>query len=86
MDRVKGSRGRRRRIGGACTGPRQVVLLEEYAGAVPERLGALSLEERHRVYRAMRQRAVLTPSGDLELSGDVMPASVCRTETSFLLD
>jgi septal ring factor EnvC (AmiA/AmiB activator) len=60
------------------------VLLEEYAGAVPERLGALSPEKRHRVYRAMRLRAVLTPSGDLEMSGDVMPASVCRTETSYL--
>jgi hypothetical protein len=62
------------------------VLLEEYAGAVPERLGALSPEERHRVYRAMRLRAVLTPSGELEMSGDVMPASVCRTETSYLPD
>jgi predicted site-specific integrase-resolvase len=55
------------------------VLLEQYAGAVPEVLGALAPEERHRVYRIMRLRAVLAPSGDLEMSGDVMPASVCRT-------
>jgi hypothetical protein len=62
------------------------VLLEEYAGAVPEVLGALAPEERHRVYRIMRLRVVLTPSGDLEMSGDVMPASVCRTETPYLPD
>jgi len=62
------------------------VLLEEYAGAMRERLADLLPEKRHRVYRTMRLRAVLTPSGDLELSGDVMPASVCRTETSYLLD
>jgi hypothetical protein len=59
------------------------VLLEEYAGAVPMALGALAPEERHRVYRILRLRAVLAPSGDLEMSGDVMPASFCRTETSY---
>src|SRR5215208_349543 len=62
------------------------VLLEEYAGAVPKRLGALAPEERHRVYRLMRLRAALAPSGDLEISGDVMPAPLGRTETSCLLD
>jgi site-specific DNA recombinase len=62
------------------------VLIEEYAGAVPNRLGALAPEERHRVYRLMRLRVVLAPSGDLEMSGDVVPASVCRTETPYLLD
>ncbi len=55
-------------------------LLEEYGGAVPEVLDALAPEERHRVYRIMRLRAVLAPSGDMEMSGHVMPASVCRTE------
>jgi site-specific DNA recombinase len=62
------------------------VLLEEYAGAVPEALGALPPEERHRVYRILRLRAVLASCGDLEMSGDVTPASFCRTETSYLLD
>jgi len=62
------------------------VLLEEYDGAVPEVLGSLAPEERHRVYRIMRLRVGLAPSGDLEMSGDVMPASVCRTETPYLPD
>ena len=60
------------------------VLLEEYAGAMPERLADLPPEKRHRVYRMMRLRANLAPSGDLEISGDVMPASFCRTETPYL--
>jgi hypothetical protein len=34
----------------------------------------------------MRLRASLAPSGDLEMSGDVIPASFCRTETPYLLD
>jgi hypothetical protein len=59
------------------------VLLEEYAGAVPETLGALSPEERCGVYSVLRLRAVLAPSGDLEMSGDVMPVSFCRTETPY---
>jgi site-specific DNA recombinase len=62
------------------------VLLDEYAGAVPKVLGALPPEERHGVYRIMRLRAALAPSGDLEMSGNVMPASLCRTETPYLLD
>jgi len=57
------------------------VLLEEYAGSMPEALAGLLPEDRHRVYRMLRLRAVLAPSGDLELSGDVMPVSFCRTET-----
>lgn len=64
-------------------GQNRNVLLEEFAGSVPEVLGALAPEERHRVYKIMRLRAVLAPSGDLEVSGDVMPASVCRTETPY---
>ncbi len=59
------------------------VLLEEYAGAVPEILDALPPEERHGVYRILRLRVALAPSGDLEMSGDVMPASLCRTETPY---
>jgi hypothetical protein len=62
------------------------VLLEEYAGAAPEALDAPPPEDRHRIYKIMRLRAALAPSGDLEMSGDVMPASVCRTETPYLPD
>lgn len=58
------------------------VLLEEYAGAMPEVLDDLLPEDRHQVYRMLRLRAVLAPSGDLEMSGDVMPASFRNTETS----
>jgi hypothetical protein len=61
------------------------VLLEEYAGAVPGMLAELLPEERHQVYRMLRLRAKLAPSGDLEMSGDVMPASFCKTETSYQL-
>jgi len=59
------------------------VLLEEYTGTVPEVLDTLPAEERHRVYKIIRLRAVLSPSGDLEMSGDVMPVPLCRTETSY---
>jgi hypothetical protein len=61
----------------------RTVLLDEYAGAVPEVLGALPPEERHGVYRILRLRAILAPSGDLEMSGALAPASFCRTETSY---
>ena len=62
------------------------VLLEEYAGAVPETLGALSPEERHGVYRVLRLQVTLAPSGDLEMSGDVVPTPLCRTETPYRRD
>jgi site-specific DNA recombinase len=61
------------------------VLLEEYAGAMPERLADLLPVKRHRVYRIMRLRVALAPSGDLEMCGDVMPTAFCRTETPCLL-
>jgi len=57
------------------------VLLEEYAGAMPEALGTLSPEERHRVYRILRLRVNMAPSGDLEMSGDVMPVPLSRIAT-----
>jgi hypothetical protein len=60
-------------------------LLEEYAGAMLEALGALPPEERHRVYRILRLCVNLAPCGDLEMSGDVMPAPLSRIETSSLL-
>ncbi|HYZ06698.1 MAG TPA: hypothetical protein VE691_16645, partial [Rubrobacter sp.] len=64
----------------------RTVLLEEYAGAMPEALGALPSEERHRVFRILRLRVNLAPCGDLEMSGDVMPAPLSRIETPSLLD
>jgi hypothetical protein len=59
------------------------VLLEEYAGAMPEVLAERLPEERHQVYRMLRLRADLAPSGDLEMSGDVMPVSFCTSETPY---
>jgi hypothetical protein len=56
-------------------------LLKEYAGAVTEALDALSPEERHGVYRMLRLQATLTPSGDLEITGDVL--SVSNSETAY---
>ena len=54
---------------------------------MPEALGALPPEERHRVYRLLRLRVNLAPRGDLEMSGDVMPAPISRIEIpSLLLD
>jgi hypothetical protein len=59
-----------------------LLLLEEYAGAMPEMLAP---EERHRVYKIMRLSVTLSLSGDLEMSGDVMPraATLCRPETPY---
>jgi len=65
-------------------GQNRQTLLEEYAGAMPEALGALPPEERHRVYRILRLRVNLAPCGDLETSGDVMPAALSRIETPSL--
>jgi hypothetical protein len=56
-------------------------LLKEYAGAVPEALDALPPEERHGVYRMLRLQTTLTPSGDLEITGDVL--SVSNSETAY---
>jgi hypothetical protein len=42
--------------------------------------GALH-EERHGAYRMLRLQATLTPSGDLEITGDVLPVS--KSETAY---
>jgi site-specific DNA recombinase len=44
-------------------------VLESYAGMAPEALGSLTPEERHRVYRMLRLRAIAHVDGSLELSG-----------------
>jgi hypothetical protein len=46
-------------------------LLESYEHATPEDLDALSLEERHHVYRMMRLEVLARPDGSLEARGDV---------------
>jgi site-specific DNA recombinase len=45
------------------------ILLESYAGLVPEKLDALSPEKRHRIYKRLRLRAVANHGGVLEISG-----------------
>ncbi len=44
-------------------------LLENYAEMMPEALDVLQPEERHRVYKMLRLRAVAFPDGSLEVSG-----------------
>jgi len=46
-------------------------LLASYEHATPERLDALSAEERHHVYRVMRLEVLAHPDGSLEATGDV---------------
>src|SRR5215211_7262250 len=48
-------------------------LLEHYATLVPEELERLPHEERHKVYKIVRLVVKLSPSGDLEMSGDLLP-------------
>ena len=59
-------------------------LLESYAGMVPEALDALTLEERHRLYKMLRLRVVLGPGAPPEVSGAFGDDSilVCGSETS----
>ncbi|CAA9464590.1 MAG: hypothetical protein AVDCRST_MAG28-3899 [uncultured Rubrobacteraceae bacterium] len=45
------------------------VILESYAGMMPEALDGLSPEERHRVYRMLRLTVVVRPDGTLEVNG-----------------
>jgi hypothetical protein len=54
-------------------------LLGMYAGIVPDALETLPPAERHRVYGMLHLEAKLAPSGDLEMSGDVMLISKCGT-------
>jgi hypothetical protein len=57
------------------------VLLEEYATLVPEELVRLPHEERHQVYKIVRLVVHLSPSGDLEMTGDIIPPSLRKSET-----
>ena len=47
----------------------KTALLEHYSAMVPEGLDALSPEERHRVYKMLRLKVNVQPSGILEVSG-----------------
>jgi hypothetical protein len=47
----------------------QEALLQNHAEMMPEALGALEPEERHRVYNMLRLRTVAFPDGTLEVSG-----------------
>ena len=57
-------------------------LLQNYAEMVPEALGALESEERHRVYNMLRLRTVAFADGTLEVSGALgEEVLVCNNET-----
>jgi hypothetical protein len=48
------------------------VLLERYAGVVPESLNALTSEERHQLYKMLRLEVVAYPDKSLEVSGAIV--------------
>jgi DNA repair exonuclease SbcCD ATPase subunit len=57
-------------------------LLENYAEMMPEALDVLQPEERHRVYKMLRLRAVAFPDGSLEVSGALgQELFVCKDAT-----
>jgi DNA repair exonuclease SbcCD ATPase subunit len=57
-------------------------LLQNYAEMMPEALGALEPEERHRVYNMLRLRTVASPDGTLEVSGALgEELLVCKNQT-----
>jgi len=59
------------------------VLLESYVGMVPEGLDALTLEERHRLYKMLRLQVVLGPGAPPEVSGTFGDGLlVCGSEMS----
>jgi hypothetical protein len=62
------------------------VLLEEYATLVPEELERLPHEKRHQVYKIVRLVVHLSPSGDLEMTGDLLPEDFRESETPYLPD
>jgi len=57
------------------------ILLEEYSSLVPEELKRLPQEKRHRVYKIVRLVVTLSPEGDLEMQGDLIPPSLRKSET-----
>jgi site-specific DNA recombinase len=60
------------------------VLIESYAGMVPEALATLSPEERHHVYKLLRLTVDLSADDTLEVSGALDPGAtaVSKTETA----
>jgi site-specific DNA recombinase len=57
-------------------------LLRSYAEVMPEALGSLEAEERHRVYNMLRLKAVAFPEGTLEVSGVLgEKLDVCKNQT-----
>ena len=61
-------------------------LLESYAVMMPESLGALVAEERHRIYRMLRLRIQASPDKTLEAEGVLgAQAAVCGDETRYCI-
>ena len=77
-------RSRNERLEGLERGRRD--LLEHYATLVPEELQRLPHEERHKVYKIVRLVVKLSPEGDLEMSGDLLPEPLSKNGTPYLLD
>jgi flagellar motility protein MotE (MotC chaperone) len=58
------------------------VLVERYAGMVPEVLDALSPEERHHVYKLLKLRVRVDADGTLEVDGVLGETKkVCKVES-----
>jgi len=59
-------------------------LLEEYSSLMPEELRRLPQEKRHRVYKIVRLVVTLSPEGDLEMQGDLIPPPLRKSEIRHL--
>jgi hypothetical protein len=79
-------RERRKRISEASPSEAggRVYLLERYATLVREELERLPHQERHKVYKIVRLVVKLSPKGDLEMSGDLLPEPLSKNGTPYL--
>jgi flagellar motility protein MotE (MotC chaperone) len=59
------------------------VLLDSYAGMVPEALDTLTPEERHQIYKMLRLRVVARADAKIEATGAFSDLSICTPETSY---
>jgi len=48
------------------------MVMEHYAGTVPEALDDLSSEERHKIYKMLRLEVLAYPGKSLEVSGAIL--------------
>jgi site-specific DNA recombinase len=50
----------------------KTLLLDHYSAMAPEALTSLTPEERNRVYKMLRLKVIANPTGDVELTGDLV--------------